>query len=114
MMKVIQNKIIPFPGLAINVFGIVFTRDKEKFMKNPTHYRHKYTHTLQYKELWYVGFLPVYCWYYLKNRLWYKMNHKDAYRHIPLEAEAYNTQNTDWYNEHRERFAWKYYLKMLK
>lgn len=108
-MKVIQNKIIPFPGyLAINIFGVVFTRDKEKFMKNPANYRHEYTHTLQYKELWYLGFLPVYCYYYLKNRLWYKMNHK------PLEAEAYNTQNTDWYNDHREKFAWKYYLKMLR
>ena len=42
------------------------------------------------------------------------MNHRTAYMHIPLEAEAYNTQNTDWYNEHREKFAWKYYLKMLK
>lgn len=114
-MKIVQNKIIPFPGyLAINICGVVFTRDKKKFLKNPAYKRHEYTHTLQWKELWYVGFLPVYCYYYLKNRIWFKMNHRTAYRHIPLEAEAYNTQNTEWYNEHREKFAWRYYLKMLK
>ena len=34
-MKVIQNKLIPFPGYSyINLFGIIFTRNKRKYQTN--------------------------------------------------------------------------------
>lgn len=111
IMKIIQNKLVPFSGyLAINIFGIIFTRNKEKLSKNIKCLRHEYTHTLQWKELWYVGFLPLYCYYYLKNRFWYKMKHKEAYKNIPFEKEAYCHQEDFDYNLYRTRFAWKKYV----
>jgi hypothetical protein len=113
-MKIVENCLIPFNGyLAINLFGVVFTRNKERFLLNPKNSRHEYTHTLQYKELWYIGFLPVYGWYWLRCLIKYR-NFKLAYRMNPLEQEAYNTENVDWYNDHREKFAWRAYVKILK
>jgi len=109
-MKIVENKFIPFKGhRAINIFGVVFTRDLGNFLSKKSHVRHEYTHTLQYKELWYIGFLPVYLYYWVKNLLKGMSLHK-AYRNIPLEIEAYLTENTEWYNDHREKFAWKKYI----
>lgn len=108
-MRIVENKIIPFRGyLAINIFGIVFTRDLRKFNSNQANFRHEYTHTLQYKELWYIGFIPVYLYYWIKN-LFKGMSAHQAYRRIPLEMEAYITENVERYNEHRKKFAWKKY-----
>lgn len=113
-MKIVENQFIPFNGyLAINLFGVVFTNDLEKFLLNPKNLRHEYTHTLQYKELWYIGFLPVYIWYWLWCLIKYR-NLKMAYRMNPLEQEAYDTEGVYEYNEHREKFAWKVYIKKLK
>lgn len=110
-MRIVENRFIPFKGfLAINLFGVVFTRNLGKFISNPNNVRHEYTHTLQYKELWYVGFIFVYGYYWLKNWLFKHMSAYQAYRCIPLEIEAYLTENTEWYNEHRSKFAWKKYI----
>lgn len=109
-MKVIENPLIPFKGyLAINLFGVVFTRNKAKFLSNPKNYRHEYTHTLQYKELGYVGFLPVYLWFWFIGLIKYK-SFKKAYRLNPLEQEAYDNEDIEYYNECREEFAWKVYI----
>lgn len=113
-MRIIENRLIPFSGyLAINIFGIVFTKNLNKFMSNPANLRHERTHTLQYKELWYVGFPFVYLYYWIRNMVCKGMSSHQAYKHIPLEMEAYMTENTEWYNEHREKFAWKKYTKMI-
>lgn len=41
-MKVVYNKIIPFPGYkCVNIFGILFTRSKLKL----TDYTHESIHT---------------------------------------------------------------------
>ena len=114
-MKIIESKIIPFPGyLAINLFGIVFTRNLIRFLSKPSNLRHEYTHTLQWKELWYIGFLPLYIYYYLKNLIWYRMNAEEAYKNNPLEAEAYKNHDIEGYNDSRKRFAWKKYTKISK
>lgn len=113
-MKIIESKVIPFKGyLAINLFGIVFTRNLSEFVSNPANIRHEYTHTLQWRELWYVGFIFIYLYYWLHNMICKGMSAKQAYKYIPLEREAYLTENTDWYNKHREKFAWKKYTKMI-
>lgn len=113
-MKIVENCLIPFKGYsAINLFGIVFTRNKEKFLLNPKKSRHEYTHTLQYKELWYIGFLPVYGWYWLRCLIKYR-NLNKAYNMNPLEQEAYDNEGMEEYNKHREKFAWKAYVKKLK
>lgn len=45
-MKVIQNKFIPFPGYSyINLFGLLFTRDKNKISKKT--YNHEKIHLKQ-------------------------------------------------------------------
>nr|DAD56671.1 MAG TPA: hypothetical protein [Caudoviricetes sp.] len=45
-MKVIQNKFIPFPGYKyINLFGVIFTRDKSKI--TDIEYNHEKIHLKQ-------------------------------------------------------------------
>ena len=48
-MKVIYNKLIPFPGFfAINLFGIMFVREEYKDQKiNATTYNHESIHSSQ-------------------------------------------------------------------
>ena len=110
-MKVIESSIIPFPGyLAINLFGVVFTRDLEKFVSDKTNFNHEAIHSAQWKELWYIGFPFVYLWFYIVGLFKYG-SHKKAYRNNPLEAEAYAQEDKAWYIDYgRKKFAWKNYI----
>lgn len=103
-MKIIKNKIIPFPGYkAINLFGFVFTKgDLTDIEKN-----HEAIHTAQMKEMLY---LPFYVWYLGEYivRLFGKGN---AYRNISFEREAYNNQQNLDYLKSRKHFSWFNYLK---
>ena len=68
-MKVIINKLIPFPGFAaINLFGIMFVRDgayRNNEVPAKT-FRHESIHTAQMKEMGYIFF---YVWYLYKLEL---------------------------------------------
>ena len=49
-MKVIQNKFIPFPGYSyINLFGLLFTRNKNKISEKT--YNHEKIHLKQMQEM---------------------------------------------------------------
>lgn len=103
-MKIIKNKIIPFPGYkAINLFGVVFCRtDLSEIDKN-----HEAIHTKQMKEMLYI---PFYLWYFGEYivRLFGKGN---AYRNISFEQEAYSNEKDMNYLKNRKHFSWFNYLK---
>ena len=104
-MKVIYNKVFPFGSfLATNVFGLIFCRsDKGRLTKVDEN--HEYIHTLQQRELLFVGFMLWYMvewlWRYLKCRDWMK-----AYYALYFEREAYAMERDLTYRDHRRHFAW--------
>lgn len=105
-MKIIYNRFFPFGTFwAINIFGIIFCRvDKGRLpevVKN-----HEYIHTLQQREMLFVGFYIFYVveWLY---RLIATRNFMKAYYSISFEREAYAYQNDLDYKYKRRKFAWK-------
>lgn len=105
-MKIIENKIIPFPGYkAINLFGILFVREGAKISEQDLN--HESIHTAQMKEMLYIFF---YIWYIVEwiIRLFKKDN---AYRNISFEQEAYNNENNLEYLNNRKHYGWFKYLK---
>lgn len=121
-MKVIVNDIIPFSGYKyINLFGVIFTRDKNYVMLKKDE-NHEDIHTLQMKYLAYVLFYII---YYLEwmfkipfsvfcNRGRYSIL-KYAYRSISFEQVAYANQTNYEYLETANPYEWiKYVFKMYK
>lgn len=111
-MKVIQNKFIPFKGYKyINIFSLIFTRDKSKI--TDIEYNHKKIHLKQMQEmLW----LPFYIWYGIEYlivslaRLSDKQG--DRYHDVSFEEEAYNNDTNLDYCKQRKHFAWLKYIKI--
>jgi hypothetical protein len=100
-MKVIYNNIIPFPGFkAINIFGVVFAR-KGSFLSEEQKV-HEAIHTIQMRELLYIGF---YIFYFLEWVIKLFL-YKDAYSNISFEREAYSNQEDVEYLTKRKRYAW--------
>ena len=100
-MKIVRNRIIPFPGYkAMNLFGILFVRGDAKV--DDVTINHESIHTAQMKELLYVFF---YLWYVIEwlVRLFMKGN---AYRNICFEREAYGHQKDLCYLEKRKHYCW--------
>lgn len=107
-MKIVRNNIIPFKGFkAVNLFGILFVRKDVTFSEIDL--RHEEIHTKQYRELWYVGFIFMYLYFWIKNLFHYGFTH-EAYRKIPFEQEAYENQYVKLYLKYRIKNAWKYYV----
>lgn len=111
-MKIIQNKFIPFKGYKyINIFGLIFTRDKSKI--TDVEYNHEKIHLKQMQEmLW----LPFYIWYGIEYliisiaRLSDKQG--DRYHDVSLEEEAHNNDTNLEYYKQRKHFAWLKYIKI--
>lgn len=103
-MKIIKNKIIPFPGYkAINLFGVIFCRaDLSEVDKN-----HESIHTKQMKEMLYI---PFYLWYIVEYLI-RLLGKGDAYRNISFEQEAYSNEKDMNYLKNRKHFSWFKYLK---
>lgn len=105
-MRVVFNSLIPFkPYKAINLFGIIFVRGGCADEISDKLLRHEHIHTLQMKELWYIGFYFLYVWFYLKNRIW--MDRIDAYYNNPFEREAYYYEKDQTYYLKRPKFNWR-------
>lgn len=101
-MVVIQNRLIPFGRYrAINLFGIVFAKGR----LSPPELRHEYIHTLQQRELLFVGF---YLWYVVEwlIRLAVCRNLYRSYRFISFEQEAYSHMADPDYLSKRRHFVW--------
>lgn len=109
MSKIIYNNIIPFKGfVAINICGIIFARKTYKHLSTTT-INHEEIHTLQIKELYYIGFYILYVleWIY---KLFKYGNSKDAYYYISFEREAYCNQYNLEYIKNRPKFNFKKYF----
>ena len=106
-MKVIYNKYFPFGSfLATNIFGIIFCRS-DKGRLSEVDKNHEYIHTLQQREMLFLGFMLWYSiewlWRYLKCR-----NVMKAYYDLYFEREAYKMESDLAYRQHRKHFAWWY------
>ena len=106
-MRIIYNKHFPFGNfLATNVFGIIFCRS-DKGRLSEVDKNHEYIHTLQQREMLFLGFSLWYCiewlWRYAKCRDGMK-----AYRDLYFEREAYTMESDLEYRHHRKHFAWWY------
>ena len=107
-MKIIHIRPLPLMRgfYAINLFGIVFSReplsDREK--------RHEHIHTLQQREMLFV---PFFLWYLLEwlLRLLVCRSSRRAYYAISFEREAYANESFPDYPRRRRRFAWFRYLR---
>ena len=105
-MRVIRNKIIPFPGYkAINLFGVMFVRGDAKVDEKTI--RHESIHMAQMQEMLYIFF---YLWYVVEwvVRLFMKGN---AYRNISFEREAYENEKDVDYLDLRYPYAWFDHIK---
>lgn len=104
-MKIIINKIIPFNGFkAINIFGVLFVRERANIDVKTIN--HEEIHTAQMKEMLYIFF---YLWYIVEwiVRLFYKGN---AYKNISLEKEAYSNESDMFYLSNRKKYSWMKYI----
>lgn len=122
-MRIIYNKHFPFGSFfATNIFGIIFCRS-DKGRLSPVDKNHEYIHTLQQKEMLFVGFM---LWYvtewlyrYFKNILLKRKDIKKgnvrkslgkmwiaAYYETYFEREAYAMEHNLSYASHRRPFEW--------
>ena len=103
-MKIIYNKYFPFGSFwAINLFGYVFCRvDKGRLPEDFKN--HEYIHSLQQKEMLFIGFYLCYFieWLYHLARL---HDFLKAYYAISFEREAYAMQEDPNYKYKRKKFA---------
>lgn len=104
-MKIIYNKYFPFGSFfATNLFGIIFCRS-DKGRMSEVDKNHEYIHTLQQREMLFLGFTLWYCiewlWRFAKCR-----NGMKAYRELYFEQEAYAMERDLAYSQHRRHFAW--------
>lgn len=106
-MKIIYNKYFPLGNFfATNIFGIIFCRS-DKGRMSEVDQNHEFIHTLQQREMLFVGFLLWYSiewlWRYVKCR-----NLMKSYHDLYFEREAYLMEGDLDYRHHRKHFAWWY------
>ena len=105
---VIENSKIPkYLSIFINIWAItlwpfIICRGK---MGEVT-LNHEKIHIRQQAELLILGFYVLYAYYWLKAKLWHKMDSQAAYMAIPFEGEAYTMEEDMEYLENRRWFAW--------
>lgn len=108
-MKIIRKAwFLPKQFVAINIFGVLFTRQNTVISEETM--RHEEIHTAQMKEMLYIFF---YIWYGVEWLIKLFIYHSsiEAYRNISFEREAYSNEDDVIYLEDRKRFAWIKYLK---
>ena len=107
-VRIIQNSRIPsmlswFINIgAITIYPFIISKGEMDI----TTINHEMIHIKQQKELFVVGFYPLYAMFWVVNLLWHRMSAADAYRMIPFEIEAYGNQENLNYLSSRPKFAW--------
>ena len=105
----ITNRFIPLPPfVAINLFGLIFVREGQRF--DATDLCHEHIHTRQMAELLFVGFYLIYIIEWLARLLLTHGNAMAAYRSISFEREAYANQHDASYLSRRRHYAWLAYM----
>lgn len=108
-MKIIYNRFIPFGTYwAINLFGVVFAKRQQGELGS-VECNHEFIHTLQQRELLFLGFYLLYLVEWGIGLLRYRDRHV-AYRNISFEREAYAHQDDMNYARLRPRFGWARFL----
>lgn len=92
---------------AITLYPFIFCEEE----MDPFTLNHERIHFQQQKELWIVGFYVLYVYYWLKGKLKYKMNDRQAYLNIPFEIEAYSNDTDFEYLDSRPKHNWRKYKK---
>ncbi|MBT0535851.1 hypothetical protein PG592_08870 [Riemerella anatipestifer] len=106
-MVIISKYLVPRGYTAMAVFPFIFLKNK-KYQSNRYLLNHEKIHLRQQLELL---ILPFFVWYglnYLWNLFRYK-NHREAYRNIIFEREAYENQNDLEYLKNRK--LWQIFNK---
>ena len=107
-MKKIVNNIIPMNGYkALTLWPLLFVRKGARF--GDVDERHENIHGEQQKEMLLVLFFVWYAVEYLVRLCIYR-SHKEAYRNISLEQEAYLNERKTTYLEKRHLYAWVKYI----
>lgn len=88
---------------AINLFGVFFV--KPGVTISPRLITHESIHTLQMRELLYIGFYIAYLLEWLYQFIKSGGNNHKAYLRISHEREAYANENNPDYLSTRKRFA---------
>lgn len=108
-MIIIRTRHFPFGSYTtINLFGILFTKNKNLSKRTINHER---IHTKQMKEMLYIFF---YLWYgieYVIIRLFHAKQN-DAYHDVSLEEEAHNNDDNQDYIYLREHYTWLKYIRI--
>lgn len=132
-MIIIHNKIIPFGNYkAINLFSLLFTKNKNLSDKDINHERiHSYqmlelgilgcaiilllSFLFGFSFLWSLcGILSFYLWYcveYVIVRFFHEKQN-NAYHDISLEEEAYENDDNLTYIQSRKWFNWLKYINI--
>ena len=109
-MKIFYNRHFPFGSYwAINICGVVFARSDHGRL-GKIEQNHEYIHTLQQRELLFIGFYLLYVCEWLFRLAFYRDQYL-AYRNLSFEREAYSHQGNLNYKNTREKFAWRKYFK---
>jgi hypothetical protein len=80
---------------------------------SPSEWRHEHIHTLQQRELLFVGFFIWYILEWLVRLLQYR-NATQAYFNISFEREAYAHEGDKDYGQQRRHYASFAYLRNLE
>ncbi|MBQ9561744.1 MAG: hypothetical protein IJV10_05650 [Prevotella sp.] len=106
-MKIIHISSLPLMRgyFAINLCGVVFSRSR----LNEREKRHEYIHTLQQREMLFVGFFLWYIVEWAVKLIVYR-DKDTAYRNISFEREAYHNEGDEKYPTTRRHYAWWEYL----
>ena len=100
------SKIAPINISAITLGPIVLSRG----VLSERVKRHETIHFMQYKELFFIGFLLIYLYDYLYAAIIKKKGFsREAYLAIRFEQEAYDNDHKEDYLENRKPFCWKKY-----
>jgi hypothetical protein len=100
------SKVAPININAITLGPIVLSRG----ILSERVKRHETIHFMQYKELFFIGFLLIYLYDYLYAALVKKKGFsRDSYLAIRFEQEAYENDHDLRYLEKRQKNAWKKY-----
>lgn len=99
---VVQNNILPFKGFsAMNLFGIIFTRNIS--LLNGYVLNHESIHTKQILECGIVFFYILYLLEWLIKLIFYG---KYSYYNISFEREAYMHERNLQYLDNRKHYSW--------
>ena len=100
------SKVAPININAITLGPIVLSRG----VLSERVKRHETIHFMQYKELFFIGFLLIYLYDYLYAAIIKKKGFsRESYLAIRFEQEAYDNDHDLEYLEKRQKKAWKKY-----